>query len=425
MQSLVDLTRGKFEKRSNTDEVNHVAKRKKDILDNLNDTLSNLADTQTLIKNSDHQISNSAEQLITISGILNGIDDEHETSITQMNSYPCQSNNIKITCEKTKCRFSTWQSNGMDKENQMDTLLEQLNTQECRKKFETLKQNVRSKTEKVHHETLLNDFNVTQFCDNSQFLREFEKSITSRKGESPNETVKRKCEPPSLPVNENKNYTENSNRRDINSFNGNKKENVSEKEILNNLSNLEKEIFRDDEDEPNVSISQLEENISNIFKLSQQRRGINLLFDNLETSIFELQPTCGADNLTSTQTVSEADETFDDIARNSNSLLAEAVSSMSPNEEKHVGNLIKQVLLKNVNEFTSPESITNKTILSCVEPQYRELGQFYGLPDKVRDLMKVYRGITELYGKFSYLFMSQYFKLWFQIGKVNVLTWKR
>ena len=397
MQSSVDLTMGRFEKRSDTDELNRVAKRKKGVVENLNDTLSNLADTQTLIKNSDRQINNNAEQLITISGILNSVsDDEDETSATQMKSYPRQS----TTCEKTTCKSPLLQSNGADKENQMDTLLEQLNTQECRKKFEMLRQSDESEMEEIRDETFLNDFHATQFCDNTQFLRLFENCPTPPQG-SPNESVQLKLEPLPLPVKENKNYGENGSRRVSSSPNGNKRE----KEILNNLSNLERDIFQDDGDEPNVSISQLEENLSNIFKFSQQGNGINLFFDNLKTSIFELQPTCYVDNPTSTLTVSEADETFHHITRNGSSLLAEAVSSMSPKDERHVSNLIKQVLLRNAGEFASPESVANETILSYVEPRYRELGPFYGLPDKVKDLLKVYRGITDLYGQFLYLFI--------------------
>ncbi|XP_017776106.1 PREDICTED: helicase POLQ-like [Nicrophorus vespilloides] len=77
------------------------------------------------------------------------------------------------------------------------------------------------------------------------------------------------------------------------------------------------------------------------------------------------------------------------------SLLADALINMSV-EGQSIGDLMKKALMNNVDKCVSPPKIFNETV--CEEKvNFRSYGQFYGLPDKVKELVKTYKGIDKLY----------------------------
>lgn len=87
---------------------------------------------------------------------------------------------------------------------------------------------------------------------------------------------------------------------------------------------------------------------------------------------------------------------------------------------KSLSTVIRKALLENAANLISPKTQMNKTFVEF-EPIFQPIGNFFGLPEKVRDLLKQYRGIEELYGVFFiFLFILLCsFIAFLQIGKKN------
>lgn len=72
-------------------------------------------------------------------------------------------------------------------------------------------------------------------------------------------------------------------------------------------------------------------------------------------------------------------------------------------------NEIQKVLLENACKDIERKVVMNRTLVTS-QVRFRELGPFYGLPNKVMELIQSYRGITQLYGE-SLRFLLSTFKL--------------
>lgn len=83
--------------------------------------------------------------------------------------------------------------------------------------------------------------------------------------------------------------------------------------------------------------------------------------------------------------------------------LTNTIINMSTTDDanKSLSSVIKRALLENAAKLISPRTQINKTFVEF-EPIFHSLGDFYGLPDKVKDLLKQYRGIDKLYGWFDF-----------------------
>lgn len=75
---------------------------------------------------------------------------------------------------------------------------------------------------------------------------------------------------------------------------------------------------------------------------------------------------------------------------------------MSTTEDgnKSLSSVITKALMENAAKLISPKTQINKTFVEF-EPIFQSLGSFFGLPEKVRELLKQYRGIEKLYGLFD------------------------
>lgn len=138
----------------------------------------------------------------------------------------------------------------------------------------------------------------------------------------------------------------------------------------------------------------------NVLTTSQYREGVEIFFKKVESSIRE--PRSNQDqifakepNINSVETLqTKLDEDINNLINwDGESFLA----ALSPDHGEQVGNVMKKALLENAKKAVSPAKIVNQTLVP-VEPNYKELGDFYGLPSKVKELIKMYRGIEKLYG---------------------------
>lgn len=138
----------------------------------------------------------------------------------------------------------------------------------------------------------------------------------------------------------------------------------------------------------------------NVLTTSQYREGVEIFFKKVESSIRE--PRSNQDqifakepNINSVETLqTKLDEDINNLINwDGESFLA----ALSPDHGEQVGNVMKKALLENAKKAVSPAKIVNQTLVP-VEPSYKELGDFYGLPSKVKELIKMYRGIEKLYG---------------------------
>lgn len=69
-------------------------------------------------------------------------------------------------------------------------------------------------------------------------------------------------------------------------------------------------------------------------------------------------------------------------------------------------NEIQKVLLENARKDIERKVVMNRTLVTS-QARFRELGPFYGLPNKVMELIQSYRGITKLYGEYlRFLYVS-------------------
>lgn len=128
----------------------------------------------------------------------------------------------------------------------------------------------------------------------------------------------------------------------------------------------------------------------NLSTLTYQKE-IDLIFSRVEHTICELGPT-------ETGEVSMLDSADWETLTNT-------IINMSTTEDanKSLTAVIKKALIENAAKLISPKAQINKTFVE-LEPIFVSLGSFFGLPERVRELLKQYRGIEKLYGIFIYFF---------------------
>lgn len=127
---------------------------------------------------------------------------------------------------------------------------------------------------------------------------------------------------------------------------------------------------------------------------SQYHKEIDLLFEKVETTICQFGPEAEQP----INDYSVADSAFTSANWNDESFVANAIINMTVQEDgnKSFGTVIKRALLENVKKAAAPSVIANKTFVE-IEPTFKQIGPFYGLPVKVKDLLQHYRGIEKLY----------------------------
>lgn len=131
---------------------------------------------------------------------------------------------------------------------------------------------------------------------------------------------------------------------------------------------------------------------------SLYHREIDLMFEKVENTICELGPNDKRINTSPPVNISLANVDWND-----DSFVANAIIDMSVREDadKSFGSVIKKALLDNVKKSTVPNLTANKTFVE-IEPVFKELGSFYGLPEKVKVLLHHYKGIEKLYGLYNF-----------------------
>ncbi|GJQ83211.1 hypothetical protein Trydic_g18235 [Trypoxylus dichotomus] len=139
--------------------------------------------------------------------------------------------------------------------------------------------------------------------------------------------------------------------------------------------------------------------ISQVFTTSQYRKDVEILFKKVEYSICELGPNQDQTLAKDAEDLVDTDAKFtanilSAMDWDDQSWLHEA--TLSQEENQKLGSVIKNALLKNAERNVSPGKVINQTLLET-EIVYSELGDFYGLPKKVKDLLQMYRGIANLY----------------------------
>lgn len=137
---------------------------------------------------------------------------------------------------------------------------------------------------------------------------------------------------------------------------------------------------------------------------SQYRQEVDLLFDEIEQSIY----TMGMENVERKVPDKLLDIIFNDDLTNQPNKDSETPSDLSgsnllslSNFNMSFGTVIKTALLNNATKSVQPKKVLDSTLnatLSERTVEFKNLGPFYGLPLKVKDLIKQYKGIEELYG---------------------------
>ncbi|KAL1505822.1 hypothetical protein ABEB36_005294 [Hypothenemus hampei] len=147
------------------------------------------------------------------------------------------------------------------------------------------------------------------------------------------------------------------------------------------------------------------------------KRDVDLLFEQIEQSICEM----GMESKSGTIPDEILDVIFTDDALKTNIEIDEnkiqeelfkSLGNKTRNEDSFLSNLncslgtvMKQALLRNASKSTSSEnddmiSSFNNSLNRTIPdqgPKFLELGGFFGLPNRVKDLIKHYKGIKELY----------------------------
>nr|XP_022907396.1 helicase POLQ-like isoform X1 [Onthophagus taurus] len=71
-------------------------------------------------------------------------------------------------------------------------------------------------------------------------------------------------------------------------------------------------------------------------------------------------------------------------------------NSLLEDTQNEINDTFRKALLENAEKTISPSKAINSTLISK-EVKFNNLGNFYGLPNKVKELFKLYRGIENLY----------------------------
>ncbi|KRT79547.1 helicase, partial [Oryctes borbonicus] len=139
--------------------------------------------------------------------------------------------------------------------------------------------------------------------------------------------------------------------------------------------------------------------ISPAFTSAQYREEVELLFKNIEYTICEPGPNQDQTIAKDVQDITDLDAKFTAnilSAMNWDEQQWLSGSNLSQEANQKLGNVIKEALIKNAQKIVSPGKVMNQT-LPPTQVVYNELGDFYGLPKKVKDLLMMYRGIEHLY----------------------------
>ncbi|XP_060525528.1 helicase POLQ-like isoform X1 [Cylas formicarius] len=144
---------------------------------------------------------------------------------------------------------------------------------------------------------------------------------------------------------------------------------------------------------------------------TQYKNEIDRLFQEIEYSVCAM----GTSNFERTIPDSVLDVIFDDDITSSTKIIDEQDSKRlkadlsqkfadidwDQTRNCSFGTIIKQALINNATKNISLQKITKSPLnltLGEKRAEFRPLGTFYGLPKKVQDLIKQYKGIEELYG---------------------------
>ncbi|KAK4883652.1 hypothetical protein RN001_006971 [Aquatica leii] len=130
----------------------------------------------------------------------------------------------------------------------------------------------------------------------------------------------------------------------------------------------------------NVTNTGIEHRMTQLLKSSQYRQEISQLFENLEHSICHFG---SKDN--------QNDHVVNDSLVNDDLL-----SKFTLDSNTSIGDVIRNALKDNVNKSLLAKNYVNSTLLPS-EAVFIQLGPFYGLPDKVWELIKTLKGIDALY----------------------------
>lgn len=151
-----------------------------------------------------------------------------------------------------------------------------------------------------------------------------------------------------------------------------------------------------------------------LLKSKEYKKEVEMLFDRLETTIceFGMKPEQNPKETTSNRTepnkllksiieiIKSPTESFaianNEIDWNDDTFLTNTVLNLTQNEK--FSDIIKKALLENASKVPN-QSMTTKEARPV--NKFKKLGEFYGLPNKVKDLIKLYKGIDKLYGMFG------------------------
>ena len=138
---------------------------------------------------------------------------------------------------------------------------------------------------------------------------------------------------------------------------------------------------------------------------SQYRQEVDNLFEQIEHSIFAM----GTEHMNKTipdkildiifsDDIKQPDATENSKDNTQNIDWPENTLINGVSFNASFGTVIKKALINNASKSVQPQKVLNLTVTEK-KPQFYRLGPFYGLPSKVKDLVRQYKGIEELYGK--------------------------
>lgn len=127
---------------------------------------------------------------------------------------------------------------------------------------------------------------------------------------------------------------------------------------------------------------------------------MDVIFDEIENSICQMG--ISQEILSPTH-----DNVLEMLCENDNPLESEQDKSLFNISSANLsfGSIFKKKLMKNASKsvLEQNEEVGNISLAEEVV-KFQELGPFFGLPTKVKDLIKLYKGIDELYGELTVFF---------------------
>lgn len=136
----------------------------------------------------------------------------------------------------------------------------------------------------------------------------------------------------------------------------------------------------------NIDDMDIDLNISEIFDSTIYRQEMATSFNNLETSI-----------LHANDAKSMEDSQLSVYDWHDESMMSKA-NEVGKKADQTITSMIKSVLMDNAYDRTTKKHETNVEV--HIESAFKNLGPFYGLPVKVKQLIQQYKGIEQLYGIF-------------------------